>query len=285
MKYTLWAASIFLCSNVAFAESSPAFRTEQLLATKINRAFYDVERAFLRYHAKADPNVALPLEIKPLFPGNGFTPALDSFTWQISPQSDTEILLCFKYDYGSSAEEKNAATQALLNRGFSLTNKCGALSNGDTAVVGFKSIKRASIMTVNKLPEGVVSVSSISAQKPVLSFKAKTGLWSNWQTLTLYKKDTLGVPPFARPPLISKVTASDSFIVDMSCMPASWSYDICYLDVAYQNNKLDASKLGTLNLTFSDGKKAVLSLLGEQQLVSKPSKAYLDWLMRTRRWH
>lgn len=287
MKYVLFAAGL-LCSGMvstALAGSSTTSTTEQLLSTKIHRAFYDVERAFLRYHAKADPNVALPTEIKPLFPSNGFTPSLDGFTWQISPQSDTEVLLCFKYDFGNNDYEKAAATEALLGRGFTLTSSCGALSGSSASVLGFKSVKRATIMAVNKLPEGVQSVGTITAQKPVLSFKAKTGQWSNWQTLTLYKRDTQGLPPFARPPLISKVVASDAFTADVSCMPASWSYDICYIDVAYQSSKLEASKLGSLTLTFADGKRSVLSVYGEQQLVSKPSRQYLDWLLRSRRGH
>ena len=278
-RVVLSLAGLGLCGSALALDDNDlaAARTEKVL-----RAVYDIERAYLRYHAKSDPLSVIPTEVSPLFPKFGFEPSEPLLKWKvIRGSTGEEVKLCFVHD---TVNEKDALIAVrvkakLLDRDYALDGTCQGVVGVSTGVGYSKIIKRATIATKNKLPSNVQVLGlQLHADKPSLSFKAKSNKWSSPQTFLVYKEKP--AYDFVYRPLLTSVIASEQFDTAKSCY-SSFFEDWCYVSVYYFADADSPSKLGTITLTFNDGQKGLISVQGAQQVASSPSKKYLR---RARGW-
>jgi hypothetical protein len=262
-------------SGMAVASSSP----EDYKAEKVLRAVYDIERAYLRYHAKSDPLSMIPSVVSPLFPQFGFEPKEPSLKWKvIKGATDEEVKLCYVYIADDSLSGIKVKA-GMLERDYSVDQGCLSVVGVKEGLALSKTIKRAAIATKNKLPKDISFLGlTLYADKPALSFTAKTGKWSAPQTFLVYKEKPYY--DFRYNPLLSGVVASDQFDAQTTCY-SSFFEDWCYVYVYYYADRDSPSKLGTITLNFTNGTKGLISVKGDQKVSAPPSNKYLR---RARGW-
>ncbi len=246
------------------------------LGDQVTAAGAAVEKAFARRMAALDPGtLQQPSALEPvdLFSSWGFRPrAVAGHDYLVTGVDDNTSALCLRTQV-TSAEQWNEVLVALSRKGYgpadsacdSLDRYAYAPLTYPASIAGRKLLDRRDVPVKTVVPvyPALSGLDAEAVTRPGLTLPATAGAPGGYSAITVFNPFTLlsvGPPPVGLTLNLTSITAREGFDVQHNCsfiFPDS----SCTIFVRYGGQHGKAF-VGSLQLSFSNGARAIVGLLG-----------------------